>query len=123
MHPKLTYILITFNASWVILVLLWLCYLVVLNSGKIGNERVWPRLSYENSNTIGDDTKRYLKAALKARRVLEGALNAIPLFAPIHELSHQVQVINAYCREAEMIRYVTGTLVISENRFSFYKKR
>jgi len=112
LDPTLTNFLIIFNAVWLIVLLLWLCYLFVLNTGRFGEQRVWPRLSYENSNTIGDDTKRYLKAALKARRVLEGALNAIPLFAPIHELSHQVQVINAYCREAEMIKDPTHDTLI-----------
>ncbi len=27
-----------------------------------------------------------------------------PLFAPAHEISRQVQIINAYCREAEHLR-------------------
>ena len=102
LQPTITHILVAFNASWLILLLLWCIYLCLVNNGVFRHGRLWPRLSYESA--IGDETKRYLKAALKARRILEVAIGAIPLFAPIHELSHQVQVINAYCREAEMIK-------------------
>ena len=65
---------------------------MLLNRGLIRNERIWPRLSYTSSNGIGEDTKKYLKAALKARQTLERSQSAIPLFAPVHELSHQIQV-------------------------------
>lgn len=91
------------NITWVTILVIWLVYLVLVNRGIIGHQRVWPRLSYTSSNTIGEDTKKYLKAALRARHILEKALSSIPLFAPIHELAHQIKVVNAYCREAEAI--------------------
>ena len=93
----------TINITWLGIVLCWIVYLVLVNHSIIGSERIWPRLSYSSSNTIGEDTKKYLKAALHARHTLERALSAIPLFAPIHELAHQIKVVNAYCREAECI--------------------
>ena len=30
-------------------------------------------------------------------------MSITPLFAPAHELSRQIQIINAYCREAEVL--------------------
>jgi len=102
--PSISNILMAINLSWLVFTCLWIFYLMILNNGGLRrNERIWPRLSYESSNKIGEDTKKYLKAALKARVILEKALSAIPLFAPIHELAHQIKVINAYCREAEYI--------------------
>lgn len=102
-YPTILHILVAINGSWLFVLVLWIVYLFLLNNGVLGKERIWPRLSYESSNAIGEDTKKYLKAALKARHTLERALSSIPLFAPVHELSHQVKVINAYCREAEYI--------------------
>jgi len=101
--PTLSYILVIINCTWLVILVCWIIYLVLLNRGFISNERIWPRLSYTSSNAIGEDTKKYLKAALKARQTLERALSGIPLFSPVHELAHQIQVVNAYCREAEYI--------------------
>jgi len=110
--PTITHILIAINVTWLIFLLLWCLYLLLVHKGLVRGEGLWPRLSYEDSNTIGYDTIRYLKAALKARCILESSLASIPLFAPIHELSHQVQVINAYCREAEMLKDPTHDTLI-----------
>lgn len=112
LQPTITHILIAINVTWLIFLVSWIVYLVLVHKGVIRSEGLWPRLSYEDSKSIGYETKRYLKAALKARRILESALAAIPLFAPIHELSHQVQVINAYCREAEMLKDPTHDTLI-----------
>ena len=90
--PTVTYILVIINCTWLFILFCWVVYLVLLNRGLIRNERIWPRLSYTSSNGIGEDTKKYLKAALKARQTLERSQSAIPLFAPVHELSHQIQV-------------------------------
>lgn len=102
-YPTVLHILMAINITWVAILACWLLYLMLLNRGLIGDQRIWPRLSYTSSNTIGEDTKKYLKAALRARHTLERALSSIPLFAPIHELAHQIKVVNAYCREAEYI--------------------
>ena len=102
-YPTIMHILQAFNLFWIGCVAIWVVYLVLLNNGFISKRRVWPRLSYEASNKIGEDTKKYLKAALKARITLEKALAFIPLFAPVHDLSHQIKVINAYSRETEYI--------------------
>ena len=102
-YPTTLHILQVFNLFWIGCVAIWVVYLVLLNNRVISKRRVWPRLSYEASNKIGEDPKKYLKAALKARITLEKALASIPLFAPVHDLSHQIKVINAYFRETEYI--------------------
>lgn len=103
--PTILQILQLTNIVWLALLFLWIVYLLSVHTGFLcgKNTRIWPRLSYEDSNTVGEDTKKYLKAALKARHTLEHTLAAVPLFAPVHEIGYQVKVINAYSREAELI--------------------
>ena len=103
-YPYILNILLFINAMWIVGLVLFLIYMASIHFGIYKNHRLWPRLSYENSNFIGEDTKKYLKAALRARYVLEASLMSLPLFAPVHELAHQIKVINAFCREAEYIK-------------------
>lgn len=102
-NPTIMHILISLNGGWLTIFLLWVVYLVLREKKLIGRRTLWPRLSYENSNDVGEDTKKYLKAVLRGRHTLEQALSTIPLFSPVHELSRQIQIINAFCREAEYI--------------------
>ena len=102
-NPTIMHILISLNGGWLTVFLLWVVYLVLREKKIIGRRALWPRLSYENSNDVGEDTKKYLKAVLRGRHTLEQALSTIPLFSPVHELSRQIQIINAFCREAEYI--------------------
>lgn len=101
--PTIIHILISLNVGWLTVFLFWVTYLILREKRVIGRSALWPRLSYENSNDVGEDTKKYLKAVLRGRHTLEQALSTIPLFSPVHELSRQIQVINAFCREAEYI--------------------
>ena len=102
-YPTILQILEAFNITWVVVLFLWVLYLFILNNSVVTNGKIWPRLSYSSTKVIGNNTKKYLMAALKARQALEKSTNAIPLFAPVHELSHEIKVINAYCREAEIL--------------------
>ena len=102
-NPTIMHILISLNGGWLTVFFLWLLYLILREKKIIGKTALWPRLSYENSNDVGEDTKKYLKAVLRGRHTLEQALSTIPLFSPVHELSRQIQIINAFCREAEYI--------------------
>ena len=101
--PTIMHILISLNGGWLTVFLVWVVYLVLREKKVIGRNTLWPRLSYENSNDVGEDTKKYLKAVLRGRHTLEQSLSTIPIFAPVHELSRQIQIINAFCREAEYI--------------------
>lgn len=46
--------------------------------------------------------KRNIPVVLRAL-IKERSLKIHALFAPAHELSRQIQIINAYCREAELL--------------------
>jgi len=102
-YPTIIHILISLNGGWLTVFFLWAIYLILREKKIIGRSTLWPKLSYENSNDVGEDTKKYLKAVLRGRHTLEQALSTIPLFSPVHELSRQIQIINAFCREAEYI--------------------
>ncbi len=102
-YPTIMHLLISLNGTWLVVFVLWVLYLIVRQKKIIGKSSLWPRLSYDNSNDVGEDTKKYLKAVLRGRHTLERALSTLPLFSPVHELSRQIQIINAFCREAEFI--------------------
>ena len=102
-NPTIMHILISINGFWLTVFMFWIIYLISREKRVIGKTTLWPRLSYENSNDVGEDTKKYLKAVLRGRHTLEQALSTIPMFSPVHELSRQIQIINAFCREAEYI--------------------
>eukprot|EP00794_Sanderia_malayensis_P007985 gene7985-8842_t len=102
-YPTIMHILIGLNGFWVVVFCLWVLYLVLRERTIIGRTSLWPRLSYDSSNDVGEDTKKYLKAVLRGRHTLEQALSTLPLFSPVHELSRQIQIINAFSREAEFI--------------------
>lgn len=55
------------------------------------------------SKKMAENTRKYLRALLCGRVVLEQALTTSKLFSPAHEVARQIQIINAYCREAELL--------------------
>ena len=101
--PTLLHILIAISGWWLLVFVLWVIYLVLWDAKIIGSSPLWPRLSFHKSNDVGEDTRKYMRAVLRGRHTLEHALSSLPLFAPVHELSRQIQIINAFCREAEFI--------------------
>jgi len=69
--------------------------LVVTMTGK--NSSLWPTLPSSS------DDHKYLVAILQSRRILDHAHTIPNILAPTHQLANQIQVINAYCREAELL--------------------
>ena len=43
------------------------------------------------------------KSTHKCSYTTEKSLNMPAIFAPAHELARQIQIVNAYCREAELL--------------------
>ncbi|XP_047123331.1 uncharacterized protein LOC100206956 [Hydra vulgaris] len=102
-YPTILQMLEAINIVWLLFVFLWIVYLFLLNNSLLTKGKIWPRLSYSSTKVIGNNTMKYLMASLKARQTLKNSTRAIPLFAPVHELAHEIKVINAFCREAEIL--------------------
>lgn len=107
--------LIVINATWLLVAIVWLSYLVVrnLNVVKMKNGPFWPTLTNLNrtSKQKSNNIRKYFKAILASRKVLEICYSGPALFAPVHKLSRQIQIINAYCRETEAVKNSTHDLL------------
>ncbi len=107
--------LIVINATWLLVAIVWLSYLVVknLNFVKMKYGPLWPTLTEINwsSKRTSNPTQKYFEAILASRKVLEGCYSGPALFAPVHKLSRQIQIINAYCRETEAVKNPTHDLL------------
>ena len=103
-YPTIKYALLGINSFAILCFIVFFSFLVLRHYGVITKKQpLWPALSKdEKSQELDADTKRYLRAILQGRQVLERALSTPPIFAPVHELERQIQIINAYCREAEI---------------------
>jgi hypothetical protein len=103
-YPTIKYALLGINSFAILCFIVFFSFLVLRHYGVIRKKRpLWPALSKdEKSQELDSDTKRYLRAILQGRQVLERALSTPPIFAPVHELERQIQIVNAYCREAEI---------------------
>ena len=104
-YPYIKYVLIGINSFVLLAFVIFFSYLVLHHYGVIRKRHpLWPALSQNTtSKELDPNTRHYLRAVLKGRQVLERALSTPPIFAPVHELERQIQIINAYCREAEVI--------------------
>lgn len=104
-YPYIKYILIGINSFVLLAFLIFFSFLVLHHYGVIRKKHpLWPALSqHTKSKELDSNTRHYLRAILKGRQVLERAQSIPPIFAPVHELERQIQIINAYCREAEVI--------------------
>ena len=99
--------LLVINISWGIVAAIWLAY-IYLRSRRIIGKRLgplWPVMpELDSTNHFrSKHTEKFFKALLNGRRVLESCYSSVEFFAPVHELSRQIQIINAYCREAEVL--------------------
>ncbi|CAH1772877.1 unnamed protein product, partial [Owenia fusiformis] len=101
----MTYMLIAINVVWLISVIVFIIYLVVRHFGGCRKylQPLWPSITTHGLNKLTPETRKFMRAILKAKQIMERAVLAPPLFAPAHELARQIQVINAYTREAEML--------------------
>ncbi len=100
--------LILINVTWLLVAIIWIAYLIISNLYFVRRKYgpFWPTLSELNwsSKQKSEHTLKYFKAIQAGRQVLERCYSGPALFAPVHKLSKQIQIINAYCREAEVIR-------------------
>ena len=99
--------LLVINLSWGLVATFWLTY-IHFRSLKVVGKRLgplWPVMpELDSTNPFrSEHTEKFFKALLSGRRVLEKCYSSTKFFAPVHELSRQVQIINAYCREAEVL--------------------
>ena len=103
-YPNIKYALLGINSFVILAFVVFFSFVVLRHYGIIEKKRpLWPALSKDqNSQELDSDTKRYLRAVLQGRQVLERALSTPPILAPVHEIERQIQIINAYCREAEV---------------------
>ncbi|XP_062510031.1 uncharacterized protein LOC134186129 [Corticium candelabrum] len=95
--------LIVLSSSAAILFLFVLAYLVLHHFQICCSKPLWPSLFQPGANGLDENTARYMCAILRGRKLLEVCYHTAPMLAPSHELSRQIQIINAYCREAEQL--------------------
>ncbi|XP_072019322.1 uncharacterized protein [Amphiura filiformis] len=96
--------LLAINLAWVLFTGLWFICISLRNFGILCKRYLlWPRMTSRGLDKLDEDTRKYMRAILRGRIVLEKALSTMPLFSPAHEVARQIQVINAYCREAEFL--------------------
>lgn len=80
-----------------------LVYLVLHHFQVCCSKPLWPSLFQPGSSHLDEHTARYMCAILRGRKLLELTYHMAPTLAPAHELSRHIQIINAYCREAEQL--------------------
>ncbi|KAJ8305938.1 hypothetical protein KUTeg_016483 [Tegillarca granosa] len=100
------WILFGINMAFITCALFFIIYLLLrqcLYHYQCVKFPIWPTFSTSRNDQLSFETKKYIKTFLRARFVLEKAQKIHPMFAPVHELSHQIQILNAYCREAEFL--------------------
>ncbi|XP_022105517.1 uncharacterized protein LOC110987250 isoform X2 [Acanthaster planci] len=96
--------LLAVGAFWAVFTVVWFVYVLLRYYGLLcRGVPLWPEMTSREVNKLSGETQKYMRALLKGRIVLEHALSTCPLFSPVHELSRQIQIINAYCREAEYL--------------------
>lgn len=99
--------LVIINTVWLFSAIVWFIYLVLRNSILIRSKcrPLWPILpELDNRNKFhSEHTEKFIRSILQARRLCEKCYSLPEFFAPVHELSRQIQIINAYCREAELL--------------------
>lgn len=99
--------LLVIQFGWLAIVILCTTYLLLRYYHKIGPlvffstrtryAPLWPVLPSSSHD------HKYLQAILQSRRILDYTHSIPSILAPSHHLANQIQVINAYCREAELL--------------------
>ncbi|XP_074641511.1 uncharacterized protein LOC141899231 [Tubulanus polymorphus] len=100
------WVIILIASIWLICALVFFIHIALRYHGLCicFKRPLWPLLTSEGLNKLGPYTKKYLKAMLRSRRVLEKTLAMPPIFAPVHDLVREIRIINAYAREAEYLK-------------------
>ena len=99
--------LLVIQLGWLTVAILCTLYLLLRYYHKIGPLLVfttktryaplWPALPSSSHD------HKYLQAIFQSRRLLDYTHSIPDILAPSHHLANQIQVINAYCREAELL--------------------
>lgn len=102
-------------SKWLLMVtvfiwlLAWCCvtlYLVVnqcLYRFSCKQVPIWPTFSTSTKGQLSHETRKFLKMFLRAKILLKKIHDYPVMFAPVHTLSKQIQILNAYVREAEYL--------------------
>ncbi|XP_071165857.1 uncharacterized protein [Mytilus edulis] len=102
-------------SRWLIMVtilvwlLTWLCvtmYLIVnqcLYRCHCKHIPIWPTFSTSTDGQLSHESRKFLKMFLHAKILLKKMYDYPVMFAPVHTLSKQIQILNAYVREAEYL--------------------
>ncbi|XP_041358588.1 uncharacterized protein LOC121375280 [Gigantopelta aegis] len=105
-EPYASWVMVTLNVFMAIVIFAFLVYLIIAHSccgGRRGKPPIWPAMNYQGADQLSFETNKFMNAVLRGRTILEKCRSVHPMFAPVHELSQQIQVINAYLREAELL--------------------
>lgn len=87
-------------------ILMFLIFLLAYRfccQGRCVLEPLWPVMPAYEYEVEGMETQKYLAAVLKGRALIERCRRLPTIFVPVHELAHQIQVLNAYMRESELV--------------------
>lgn len=100
--------LVIIQVFWLISLVLLLVYLIsrtLCHSTKSCYKRpVWPNIATSGNGQLTAETRKFMIAIIKAKIVHEKILRVPAIFAPVHDLSRHIQIINTYCREAEYMQ-------------------
>ncbi|XP_070562508.1 uncharacterized protein [Ptychodera flava] len=89
---------------WAFVTVIWFFYVLIRYYGLCCKKHpLWPQMTSHGLDDLSEHTRKYMQALLHGRIILEYALSISPVFSPAHELARQIQIINAYCREAELL--------------------
>ena len=99
--------LLVIQLGWLTVAMLCVLYLLLRYYHKVGpllvfttksrHAPLWPTLPSSTHD------HKYLQAIFQSRRLLDYVHSIPDILAPSHHLANQIQVINAYCREAELL--------------------
>lgn len=103
----MTGMLVAINGLWLAVAAIVLLYIALRSRCRahccVAKEPLWPTLmSPRAMEHLPELTQKFMRSILTARQVAERCMSTPAIFAPAHEVSRQIQIINAHCREAEM---------------------
>ncbi|XP_005107153.1 uncharacterized protein LOC101860523 [Aplysia californica] len=103
-EPYSYWILIGINIIMVLTLISWIVYMISRHCccrTCYPNDPLWPILTSYGYEVEGMETYKFMAAVLRGRAVLDSCIRAPTVFAPVHQLARQIEIINAFCREAE----------------------
>lgn len=86
-------------------IITFLLYLLIYRfccQGRCVLDPLWPVMPAYEYKVQGVETQKYLAAVLRGRAIIERCRRLPAIFTPVHELAHQIHILNAYMRESEL---------------------